>query len=112
MDDEDRTHEFLLAAMRKKIRKNQEKRLVQTRLQEMNWFVGQKATPLEDLDKDKKKKSRLTGEPKAKVTPAKGPEKPDPKPKRRAAPVYPSPSHKSGMLGNLRNVGSLGTDHH
>ena len=97
MNDADKTCEFLLEAIRNRIRKNQEKRLVQTRMHELNRLVSQKALPFEgDEEEKKRKKPKAKAEPKAKAkaTPSKEAEKPDPKAKKRATPVYPSPSPK------------------
>ena len=95
LDDCDKSCDMLLEAMKKRIRKNQEKRLVQTRMTELNKLVAQKALPLaSDEEEKKKKKPKAKAEPKVKATPSKEAEKPDPKAKKRATPVYPSPSPK------------------
>ena len=95
MDEADKKCEFLLEAIRNRIRKNQEKKLVQTRMNELNKLVSQKALPFEgDEDEKRRKKPKAKAEPKAKATPSKEAEKPDPKANKRATPVYPSPSPK------------------
>ena len=95
LDESAKTCEFLLEAIRTRIRKNQEKKLVQARMNELNKLVSQKALPFEGDDEEKKrKKPKAKAEPKAKATPSKEAEKPDPKAKKRATPVYPSPSPK------------------
>ena len=95
LDDCDKSCDMLLEARKKRIRKNQERRLVQTRMTELNKLVAQKALPLaSDEEEKKKKKPKAKAEPKAKATPSKEVEKPDPKAKKRATPVYPSPSPK------------------
>ena len=47
LDEDAKNCEFLLEAIRKRIRKNQEKKLVQTRMNELNRLVSQKALPFE-----------------------------------------------------------------
>ena len=95
LDESAKSCEILLEAMRTRIRKNQEKKLVQTRMNELNRLVSQKALPFEgDEEEKKRKKPKAKADPKAKATPSKEAEKPDPKAKKRATPVYPSPSPK------------------